>query len=112
MKIALYARVSTREKGQDTENQLLQLRQFCRQQGWEIAGEYVDQKTGRTSDREAFQRLFQDAYQKRFQMVLFWALDRAGKGRRTPYSIFVNCPITACSGRASLSNTSTAPGCS
>src|ERR1019366_8857870 len=76
MKIALYARVSTREKGQDTENQLLQLRQFCRQQGWEIAGEYVDQKTGRTSDREAFHRLFQDAYQKRFQMVLFWALDR------------------------------------
>ena len=42
MKIALYARVSTREKGQDTENQLLQLRQFCRQQGWEIAGEYVN----------------------------------------------------------------------
>jgi len=76
MRVALYARVSTRDKGQDTENQLLQLRQFCRQQGWEIAGEYVDQKTGRTSDREAFQRLFQDAYQKRFQMVLFWALDR------------------------------------
>ena len=55
MTVALYARVSTKDKGQDTENQLLQLRQFCRQQGWEIVGEYVDQKTGRTSDREAFQ---------------------------------------------------------
>jgi DNA invertase Pin-like site-specific DNA recombinase len=76
MRIALYARVSTKDKGQDTENQLLQLRQFCRQQGWEIAGEYVDQKTGRTSDRQAFQRLFQDAYEKRFDLCLFWALDR------------------------------------
>jgi DNA invertase Pin-like site-specific DNA recombinase len=76
MKVALYARVSTKDKGQDTENQLLQLRQFCRQQGWEIAGEYVDQKTGRTSDREAFQRLFQHAYEKRYDLCLFWALDR------------------------------------
>ena len=76
MRIALYARVSTKDKGQDTENQLLQLRQFCRQQGWEIAGEYVDQKTGRTSDREAFQRLFQHAYEKRFDLCVFWALDR------------------------------------
>src|ERR1019366_8433154 len=76
MKIALYARVSTKDKGQDTENQLLQLLQFCKQQGWQMVGGYVDQKTGRTSDREAFQRLFQDAYQKSFDLVLFWALDR------------------------------------
>ncbi len=76
MTVALYARVSTKDKGQDTENQLLQLRQFCKQQCWEIAGEYVDQKTGRTADREAFQRLFQHAYEKRFDLCLFWALDR------------------------------------
>jgi DNA invertase Pin-like site-specific DNA recombinase len=76
MRIALYARISTKDKGQDTENQLLQLRQFCKQQSWVIAKEYADQKTGRTSDREAFQRLFQDAYEKRFEVVLFWALDR------------------------------------
>jgi len=76
MRVALYARVSTKDKGQDTENQLLQLRHFCQQQGWVIAGEYVDQKTGRTSDREAFQRLFQHAYEKRYDLCLFWALDR------------------------------------
>jgi DNA invertase Pin-like site-specific DNA recombinase len=76
MRVALYARVSTTDKGQDTENQLLQLRRFCETQGWKIAGEYVDRKTGRTSDRDAFQRLFQDAYQKKFDVVLFWALDR------------------------------------
>jgi DNA invertase Pin-like site-specific DNA recombinase len=76
MRVALYARISTQDKGQNPENQLLQLRQFCQQQGWVIAGEYVDQKTGRTSDREAFQRLFQHAYEKRFDLCFFWALDR------------------------------------
>ena len=76
MRIALYARVSTTDKGQDTENQLLQLRQFAKQQGWTIHREYTDHKTGRTSDRAEFQEMFQDAYQKKFQLVLFWALDR------------------------------------
>ena len=74
--VALYARISTTDKGQDPENQLLQLRSFCEQQGWQVHAEYVDRKTGRTSDREAFQRLFQDAYEGRFTQVLFWSLDR------------------------------------
>jgi DNA invertase Pin-like site-specific DNA recombinase len=83
MRVALYARVSTTDKGQDTENQLLQLRRFCETQGWVIAGEYVDRKTGRTSDRDAFQRLFQDSYQKKFDLVLFWALDRFSREYHT-----------------------------
>ena len=76
MRTALYARVSTRDKGQDTENQLVQLREFARIQGWTVAGEYVDRVTGKHSDREQFQRLFQDASQRKFDTVLFWSLDR------------------------------------
>jgi DNA invertase Pin-like site-specific DNA recombinase len=76
MRTALYARVSTRYKGQDTENQLSQLREFARTQGWTITGEYVDRVTGKHSDRERFQKLFQDASQRKFDMVLFWSLDR------------------------------------
>jgi DNA invertase Pin-like site-specific DNA recombinase len=76
MRIALYARVSTTDKGQDTENQLGQLRQYAKQQGWTIYREYKDEKTGRTADRAEFQRLYQDAYEKRFDLCLFWALDR------------------------------------
>lgn len=45
MNIASYARVSTKDRGQDTENQLLQLRQFCHQQGWTVVQEYVDQES-------------------------------------------------------------------
>ena len=76
MKIALYGRVSTKDKGQDTENQMLQLREFARAQGWEIVHEYVDQITGKRSDRAQFQRMFADAGQRRFDLVLFWSLDR------------------------------------
>jgi DNA invertase Pin-like site-specific DNA recombinase len=60
-KIALYARVSTKDKGQDPENQLHILREFARTQGWEIAREYVDHVSGKSSDRAQFQRLFVDA---------------------------------------------------
>ena len=56
-RVALYARVSTKDKGQDTENQLGQLRQFCETQGWTVVHEYVDRATGKHFDREQFQRL-------------------------------------------------------
>ncbi len=35
-RVALYARVSTKDKGQDVENQLIELRAFCWRQGYEI----------------------------------------------------------------------------
>src|SRR5215467_13267781 len=71
---ALYARVSTRDK-QETENQLMQLREFAAKQGWKTL-EYIDRVTGKHSDRERFQQLFQDASQRKFDVVLFWSLDR------------------------------------
>jgi DNA invertase Pin-like site-specific DNA recombinase len=76
MKAALYARVSTRDKGQATGNQLIQLRAFADSQNWTVAHEYVDRATGKHSDREQFQRLFEDASQRKFDVVLFWSLDR------------------------------------
>jgi DNA invertase Pin-like site-specific DNA recombinase len=76
MQAALYARVSTRDKGQDTENQLMQLRAFAASQNWTVVHEYIDRTTGKHSDREQFQRLFEDASQRKFDVVLFWSLDR------------------------------------
>ena len=73
---ALYARVSTKGKGQDTENQLAQLRQFAAMQDWTVVHEYVDRATGKHSDRDQFQRVFQDASKRQFDIVLFWSLDR------------------------------------
>jgi DNA invertase Pin-like site-specific DNA recombinase len=79
MRIALYARVSTKDKGQDYENQLRELREFVQRksnEGWTLHAEYVDKASGKTADRPAFQRLFADSSRKQFDMVLFWSLDR------------------------------------
>ncbi len=74
--VALYARVSTKDKGQDTANQLRQLRDFCTKQGWEIVHEYVDRASGKRGDREQFQAMFDSAFKREFDCVLFWSLDR------------------------------------
>src|SRR5499427_145152 len=76
MNVALYSRVSTKDKGQDVENQLRQLREFCERQGWTIVREFVDHASGKRSDREEFQALFVAASRREFDLVLFWSLDR------------------------------------
>jgi DNA invertase Pin-like site-specific DNA recombinase len=75
---AIYLRVSTTGKGQDPENQLLQLREFCVKQAWQIHKIYVDYESGKKGRRERgqFGQLFKDASQRRFDVVLFWSLDR------------------------------------
>jgi DNA invertase Pin-like site-specific DNA recombinase len=75
-RVALYARVSTADKGQDTDNQLRQLHEFCNRQGWEIVAEYVDQASGKRGDREQFQAMFAAAGHRKFETVVFWSLDR------------------------------------
>ncbi|MGA7560213.1 MAG: recombinase family protein [Terriglobales bacterium] len=55
--VAIYARVSTRDK-QETLNQLAQLREFCKRQGWQVFTEYIDHESGSVSAREAFQKMF------------------------------------------------------
>jgi len=76
-RVAIYARVSTRDKGQDTENQLAQLREFCRRQDWTVIKEYIDHVSGKRGDnRPEFQQMFADASRRQFDLVLFWSLDR------------------------------------
>src|SRR4051794_29958150 len=79
MRVALYARVSTKDKGQDYENQLRELRAFVDRKagdGWQLAEEYVDRKSAKNADRPAFRRVFEAASRKEVDMVLFWSLDR------------------------------------
>jgi DNA invertase Pin-like site-specific DNA recombinase len=76
IRTAIYARVSTIDKGQDTDNQLLQLREYCTRQNWAISHEYIDHASGKTGDRGEFKRLFEDASRRKFEVVLVWALDR------------------------------------
>ena len=76
MRAALYARVSTKNQDQQTLNQKLQLRELCRAQGWTIEREYEDFESGGTADRTEFQAMMLDATRRKFDVVVFWSLDR------------------------------------
>lgn len=79
MKVALYARVSSKDRGQETENRLVQLREFAAKQSWQITRECIDRETGGTSDRAQFQAMFADANRRKFDLVLFSSLDRLSR---------------------------------
>jgi DNA invertase Pin-like site-specific DNA recombinase len=76
MEVAIYARVSTKDKKQDTANQIAQLRQYCEKQGWKIVSEYKDEASGKNGDRKQFKAMFEAASRREFDCVLFWSLDR------------------------------------
>lgn len=63
-RVAIYARVSTLEKGQDPETQLLQLREFAGRRGFEVIGEYVDYASGKTEQRAQY-KIMLDLVRKR-----------------------------------------------
>jgi DNA invertase Pin-like site-specific DNA recombinase len=79
MKVAIYCRVSTRDKGQDVENQLRQLKDLAKKQGWEIGHQFSDHISGKTSDREQFKNMFSAASNHEFDVLLFWSLDRLSR---------------------------------
>ncbi len=79
MRAAIYARVSTKDKGQEVENQLRQLREFAALQGWTVYREFIDHETAKTDERAEFQAMFRDASQSKFDVLLFWALDRLSR---------------------------------
>lgn len=76
---ALYARVSTDDKGQSTENQLAQLRRFAAAQGWVLANEYVDHESGAKANRPQFRAMMEAASRREFDVLLFWSLDRLSR---------------------------------
>ena len=77
--VAIYARVSTRDK-QEAENQLRQLREFIgKQDDWQPATEYIDRETGKHANRAGFQKMFDAASRHEFDILLFWSLDRLSR---------------------------------
>jgi DNA invertase Pin-like site-specific DNA recombinase len=78
MRVALYARVSTRDGRQFTENQLGGMRDYARRRGWLVTRQYLDHDTGSkgAGDRDELAALMADAHAGDFDLVLVWALDR------------------------------------
>ena len=80
MRVALYGRVSTDNGKQDVENQLAELREFCKRSRWTVEIEYVDKASGKDSkNRPQFIRMLEDADKREFDLLLFWSLDRLSR---------------------------------
>ena len=78
MKVAIYARISTSDKDQNSDTQLMPLRDFVKAHGLVCYREYVDEAPANDLvHRTAWRELLNDAARKRFQTVLVFKLDRA-----------------------------------
>jgi DNA invertase Pin-like site-specific DNA recombinase len=76
-RVAIYARVSTTNHGQDVSMQTRELRQFAEARGWTVAGEYIDTGiSGAKDSRPELNRLMADAHKRRFDVVCVWRFDR------------------------------------
>ena len=86
MRVAIYARVSTDDKGQDPENQLRQLRAWCASAGHQVVREYVDHASGGkgADKRPEFAAMLAGAHKRQFDLVLCWALDRLSREGMVP----------------------------
>ena len=61
MKIAIYARVSTNNKGQDVDMQLIDMRKSIESKAWSLTKEYVDRGvSGSKSSRPQLDKLMRD----------------------------------------------------
>ena len=73
---ALYSRVSTGL--QHCENQSAELQRYASERGFTML-EYSDTISGATDKRPGLDMLLGDARRRRFDTVVVWALDRAGR---------------------------------
>jgi DNA invertase Pin-like site-specific DNA recombinase len=75
----MYARVSKADESQDPENQLMRLRAYARDQGWEVYREYVDMASGADANRPELRKMLRDARARRFSLVLTTKIDRIAR---------------------------------
>ncbi len=76
IKAALYARVSTDDKGQDNLNQLVKLREFAANRRFESAVEFVDTASAANDNRPGLDKMLKAAKKHEFDIIVIVRLDR------------------------------------
>jgi DNA invertase Pin-like site-specific DNA recombinase len=69
---ALYTRVSTVDRRQDAETQLLALREYAARRGFMCVGEYVDYAGGTRDDHPQYRALLDVAQKRQVDVALVW----------------------------------------
>lgn len=76
----IYARVSERKQQSDLENQIVLLKQFCFNNGWQLNGVYQDVASGITFDkRKEFYDLLNEVLDGRVERVVVMHEDRLSR---------------------------------
>ena len=80
-RIALYCRVSTGD--QTCDNQLRDLREYCRARGWTDVREFIDTGISGTKERRpALDKMMAEVKARKVDVVVVAAFDRAGRSVR------------------------------
>src|SRR6516164_3250251 len=83
MKVAIYARVSTKNGNQNPELQLTELRDYARARGWQVIGEFVDVGvSGAKESRPQLDAMMRQAKTRKLDVIAVWKLDRFGRSLR------------------------------
>ena len=83
VRVALYARISTLNHGQDPEVQLRELRAYCERRGFEIAGEFIDKGiSGSREQRPALDKLMAVCRKRLVDAVVVYRYDRFARSLR------------------------------
>jgi len=79
MRAVIYARVSTTD--QKPENQIRELEAYAAKQGWEVVQTIKDKVSGtkQAKDRAGLSKVFEMAHQSKYDVLLFWSLDRLSR---------------------------------
>jgi DNA invertase Pin-like site-specific DNA recombinase len=82
-RVAIYARVSTTDKGQDVNLQLRDLRAYVEGRGWQAFKEYIDDGVSGSKDkRPSLDAMMNDAKKRKFDVVLVWKFDRFARSTK------------------------------
>jgi DNA invertase Pin-like site-specific DNA recombinase len=90
VKVAIYARTSTDDGRQDLTNQTRELRASSERMGWTVVAESHDQISGRKVDRPQLQKAMDAGRRRKYDVLLFWSLDRLSRQGVLPTLLLLN----------------------
>src|ERR1700680_2812262 len=76
IRAAYYLRAST--ESQELQNQRAEIVPFIENRGWRLVHTFEDSMSGRKTDKDrpGFAAMLKAAHQRKFDIIVFWALDR------------------------------------
>lgn len=96
-RVAIYCRVSTTDKGQTNENQILAIKEYAaRHTDWKTPHVYEDCTSGAIFARQGLDKLKDDCRKGKLDIIIVWKLDRLGRSTidlLNTLAFFTDCKV-------------------